>query len=121
MVTAIYPHGFWTNHEWARAVINIDEEPVRPFRRVEKRSHRPAKRLIVACDDEHCDGFAIVLSSSDDQVPQKSHQRRTGCFDPRQGQAIAECESDPVAPHTVNPAFFDLNNATGFPLVMPHD
>src|SRR5437016_10766347 len=121
MAAALYPDCFGTDHERARAVVDIDEKTIGPFLRIEQRAHRSPERLVVTRHYKHGDCFTIVPGSSDNQMAQQPRKRRPRRADSGPGQAIAKRKSDPVAPRTVHRALLDWNNTIGPALVMPHD
>src|SRR3989442_3788482 len=121
MAAALYPDCFGTDHERARAVVDIDEKTVGPFIRIEQRAHRSPERLVVTRHHKHGDRFTIIPGGSDNQMAQKSRKRLPGRAASAPADAIAKSKTDPVAARTVYRAALDWNNAMACPFVMTHD
>src|SRR2546426_7267016 len=78
MAAALYPDCFGTDHERARAVVDIDEKTVGPFIRIEQRAHRSPERLVVTRHHKHGDCFTIIPGGSDNQMAQQPRWRWPG-------------------------------------------
>src|SRR6266850_7470421 len=121
MAAALDPDCFGTDHEGARAVMDIDEKTVRPLIRMEQRAHWCPERLVITRHHKHGDCFTIIAGGSDNQMAQQPRQRWSRRADSSPGKAVAKCKGDPVAARAVHRAFLDLNNTMRFPLEVPHD
>jgi hypothetical protein len=115
------PDRLWTDHERPGLVMYVDKKSIWPFFRLQQSANRLSKSFVVTRHDEHRDGFPVIVSRPDDQVPKHSRERRPGRADSRPYEPIPECEGDYVRSRAVNWTFFDRNDAIGSGFIVPHD
>src|SRR5262245_26963093 len=114
-------NGLVADHKWARAVMYIDEKTVRLFFRFEQCAHGTPQGLIVTSHHQHCDGFSIIQSGSDNQMSQDPRQRWPRSADSSTSETISQRKGDAIGAGAVHRAFLDRNNPMRSPLVMAHD